>query len=849
MGSDRERVKRRMQQHSEERWRGRWHKLWAVAALVCASQLAASCSFEPPPELKQDGAPDQGDMAGTLDLSEADGMQPAPLDMTPGLDMEPNLDMEPEGDQDVLLDQGSGADMAEDQDVAQPDASADLDAGHVDQGGALGDACMRPTDCREGSCVALGGEGICAVSCDVSCDAPGFACVAGICLPSEYCAPSGQLGPGCDTCAKCAPGAICAQVAGANGQVELSCACAEGYRGDGYTCADIDECASGAAMCNTNATCLNETGSFRCVCNSGFEGNGVSCTPSVSACAMCDATASCVQVAGNERCQCNAGWAGNGVTCQDINECNASPSPCGANSQCANSPGSFTCTCSPGYAPSPSGVCQDVNECQRTPAPCDPLATCTNTVGSFLCSCPPGIPGNGLSCSPYASCAAIAAANPNSPSGTYTIKTSTGQLLDVHCDMVSDGGVGYTLYRVNSASLGATQQPYLNACSALGLQLVTPRSAAHMDAIIAWNGDPPNLVNVVPSSVGASGSSGLTGRCGTSASCGFYLNGRENTRCRSIVSTPQNTYRWSGSQRATSCLRYLNDSHTTAPTGFYELDLDGAGPIAPFVAYCDMTLNEGGWTLAATSSDDSANTWTWNKRTLWTTDTSDVGSVVSPNRDYKNRAVHSLALRDLLFVHAPSGIWAAYGDVSDGSKTLSEVISATPSPNCEPTSGYAITAGTLTQSGALCSTDLFFNLGDYDGLRSRCENRFALSPLREEATFGPAWSIGNDQGCPFDDPAYSSWGANKHAPNEEADGRGFGLALNRNSSPGNIGGNFISMFVRDVPAIEPSGENTATQRIVRESTAQGEAGPGCPRGSWEDRGDVVLDTGWVICGQ
>src|SRR5207244_10465815 len=43
--------------------------------------------------------------------------------------------------------------------------------------------------------------------------------------------------------------------------------------------ADIDECANGSADCDAHAECTNTAGSFTCTCDSGYVGDGVSCTP------------------------------------------------------------------------------------------------------------------------------------------------------------------------------------------------------------------------------------------------------------------------------------------------------------------------------------------------------------------------------------------------------------------------------------------------------------------------------------------------------------------------------------------------------------------------------------------
>lgn len=529
-----------------------------------------------------------------------------------------------------------------------------------------------------------------------------------------------------------------------------------------------------------------------------------------------------------------------------VNECLTGAHTCTGLATCQDEVVGYTCVCPTGYRWDGQD-CEDVNECVDNPtSPCDPLATCANTTGGYTCTCELGTQGDGQTCSYFTSCADLKAMWPGASSGEYTIVTTAGAVT-AYCDMTSAGGRGLTMLRVDDPALGATQAPYEAACAQYGMEIVTPRTQPMLDAIIAWNGAPPNIVNVTPLTDNAQALNQWTGLC-QGQTCGFFVTDRAgSSQCKTLAGarTAQDPGVWSDGTHAPSCEAYRALAGTTAQDGVYRIDPDGSGNgVAAFDVWCDQTRDGGGWTLAATTSDDGQHTWTWNRRDLWLNDTSTVGDITQTHRDYKNLAVHYAPFVDVMFLHKPSDVWASYHGVGDGSTAIGPHIAAQPSPQCEPKSGHAMSAGTLITAGGLCSTDLYFNAGDYDGARWRCD---ALFGTNDESTFGPSWSRDRNSGCPFDDPARSGWGPSYESADTERDGQGFGSALGLNTGADNQAQNYLQLHTRAPFPAKPSGQNTTAERLVLTDTSTGGAGADCPYGSWEDRGDAVVVQGYVLC--
>jgi len=96
-----------------------------------------------------------------------------------------------------------------------------------------------------------------------------------------------------------------------------TCTCATGWTGT-FCETDVDECTDGTDDCDpNNATCTNTAGSFTCACNQGYEGNGVTCTE-VNRCSPnpCQNGGTCTNGINSYTCSCVPGSGWTGDTCE-----------------------------------------------------------------------------------------------------------------------------------------------------------------------------------------------------------------------------------------------------------------------------------------------------------------------------------------------------------------------------------------------------------------------------------------------------------------------------------------------------------------------------------------------------
>ncbi|KAE8741998.1 hypothetical protein FOCC_FOCC012478 [Frankliniella occidentalis] len=264
---------------------------------------------------------------------------------------------------------------------------------------------------QEASCAAgadlCGGHGLCIPA---SAAAGGYTC---------HCDPGWRLDPATRACTQdvdeCAearppcshdPAVPCLNTPGS-----FRCgSCPPGYLGNGYYCADVDECATNNGGCAAGVQCINTRGSSACgACPPGFQGDGRTCSYQ-GVCQVdnggCHPQALCINLAGSGMavtCQCKPGWSGPGVGPKGCAPLSAYPDPAGTptgpcasgpcqhGGSCTNSAGSYTCTCAPGFL---GRDCEVRAPCSTSP--CLNGATCRPSgpdSSAYTCDCPDGFTG------------------------------------------------------------------------------------------------------------------------------------------------------------------------------------------------------------------------------------------------------------------------------------------------------------------------------------------------------------------------------------------------------------------------------------------------------------------------
>eukprot|EP00070_Physeter_catodon_P025559 XP_023989206.1 latent-transforming growth factor beta-binding protein 2 isoform X3 [Physeter catodon] len=183
----------------------------------------------------------------------------------------------------------------------------------------------------------------------------------GECLNSHgsffcLCAPgfaSAEGGASCQDVDECAVTDRCLGGQCVNTEGSFNCLCKTGFQPspESGECVDTDECEDlGDSACGA-WRCENSPGSYRCVpgCQPGFHLAPTGDCADIDECAndtMCGSHGFCDNTDGSFRCLCDQGFetSPSGWDCVDVNECELMLAVCGA-ALCENVEGSFLCLC------------------------------------------------------------------------------------------------------------------------------------------------------------------------------------------------------------------------------------------------------------------------------------------------------------------------------------------------------------------------------------------------------------------------------------------------------------------------------------------------------------------------
>ncbi|CAH1273470.1 MUC4 [Branchiostoma lanceolatum] len=194
----------------------------------------------------------------------------------------------------------------------------------------------------------------------------------------------------CATANNCHEHAHCNNTAGG-----FTCACSEGFTGDGRSCRDVDECAASSGG-DCSHLCVNTVGSFYCACTSGYTlgDDAKSCIDTDECVLDIDGCShACTNTVSSFNCSCpdNFALGSDGKTCQASEPClNTTCSPSDV-AFCAVVSGNETCSCAEGYSLNSNGTfCEDIDECETSENCQGTNVLCRNLPGSYVCACASG---------------------------------------------------------------------------------------------------------------------------------------------------------------------------------------------------------------------------------------------------------------------------------------------------------------------------------------------------------------------------------------------------------------------------------------------------------------------------
>jgi hypothetical protein len=202
-----------------------------------------------------------------------------------------------------------------------------------------------------------------------------------------------------------------------------------------------------------------------------------------------------------------------------------------------------------------------------------------------------------------------------------------------------------------------------------------------------------------------------------------------------------------------------------APSGIYALDPDGAGPVEPFSAFCEMEIESGGWTLVASvvdgsyfrdtfcsiACDSSAQVGGCDEVPFTAADTAgDAGA--RTRADHKSRAYSTVSFKEFLFVDS-GGEYASYEISSAPQQSVSDWYPAglrnwvATGVQAHRQYSYEVKATNVPLARNNCGTlRLSFNVEDSES---------PVGTSCHESKKGPCWAKAENNGCYWDEAGLS----------------------------------------------------------------------------------------------
>lgn len=180
-----------------------------------------------------------------------------------------------------------------------------------------------------------------------------------------------------------------------------------------------------------------------------------------------------------------------------------------------------------------------------------------------------------------------------------------------------------------------------------------------------------------------------------------------------------------------NCKSILNGSHSRGD-GIYAINQGGT----EFNAYCNMTLDGGGWTLTAVMADDANEYWTWTNRNKFR-DGSVYGSVNALTNDYQGEAWNFVTGDQVLLAPGNESKYLRYDTVLSN-QTLKSIY---PSEN---TTSSTHSVSKINGSWWKSSCDS----GDYS-MRTKTPDSDGNG--WDQGSLGFIWKSTNNNGCSWDD--------------------------------------------------------------------------------------------------